>query len=252
MLDPWSLKNSVFKKNLARKIYVNKLLRITSAFHALNNEEKKSILSLGIPENKIFISPNAVDLPKYDIKNEKSPIFRIIYLGRIHKKKGLEILIDAFSKIIDKQIELHIAGWGDSDYLKKINHLIINKNLKNIHLVGPKFGNDKHQFFSEGSAFILPSYSEGLPMAVLEALSYGLPVLLTDECNLEKLSKKSFYFRITHSPKNIKNEIIKISKNKNLTKIRKDAINTIKNEYNWRKSARIVFENYKKLINESN
>ena len=41
MLDPWSLKNSVFKKNLARKIYVNKLLRITSAFHALNNEEKK-------------------------------------------------------------------------------------------------------------------------------------------------------------------------------------------------------------------
>ena len=78
-----------------------------------------------------------------------------------------------------------VAGWGDDDYLRTLESTIENLDLHdNVILLGPVFGSDKAAALSHASAFVLASHSEGQPMAVLEAWSYGLPVAMTPECNM--------------------------------------------------------------------
>ena len=79
-----------------------------------------------------------------------------------------------------------IAGWGDEYHIRElISKIETLKVKKNIHFIGAQYGSAKHACFKSADAFILPSYSEGLPMSILEAWSYSLPVLMTNQCNLQ-------------------------------------------------------------------
>ena len=103
----------------------------------------------------------------------------IIYAGALNARKGYIDLINAFSKIANKypDWQLHLAGNGE---LEKAESLITELNLKNqIVLKGWISGEDKEKFFKTASIFCLPSYAEGFPMAVLDAWSYGIPVITT-------------------------------------------------------------------------
>jgi glycosyltransferase involved in cell wall biosynthesis len=79
-----------------------------------------------------------------------------------------------------------IAGWDQGGYEAQINALIASLNLSaRIKLIGPVYGDDKLSIFKRADAFVLPSKSEGMPMAILEAWSHSLPVLMTRYCNLQ-------------------------------------------------------------------
>jgi glycosyltransferase involved in cell wall biosynthesis len=80
---------------------------------------------------------------------------------------------------------LVIAGWGEEDHEQRLRHMAdAHAAGDSLRFVGRQFGDDKAASFAFADAFVLPSLSEGLPVAVLEAWSYGLPVLMTDACNL--------------------------------------------------------------------
>jgi glycosyltransferase involved in cell wall biosynthesis len=116
----------------------------------------------------------------------------LLFLGRIHRKKGIGELLHAWAWLtrfhgdIARSWRLAIAGWDDGGHLGDVRALAAELGLGSQQLVfpGPLFGSDKAAALSHSDAFILPSHSEGLPMTVLEAWSHGLPVLMTRACNL--------------------------------------------------------------------
>ncbi len=192
MLDPWALRNSEWKKKIVGRLFANKSLRKATCIHALCQSEAESIRAYGL-SNPIVIIPNGVALPNESmplaIKKKKGK--RLLFLGRIHPKKGLNELIEAWSGFAangtkkDFGWELLIAGWADGDYESRLKKKVADSGLADsVRFLGSKYGDDKDRLFRSVDAFVLPSFSEGLPMAVLEAWSYSLPVVMTDYCNI--------------------------------------------------------------------
>lgn len=186
MLDKWALANSVWKKRLAMFFYEHAMLRSATCFHAQSQRELMDIRELGF-NNPVAIIPNGVDL-----QNTSDDVVRtrnVLFLGRLHPKKGLVQLIQGWKQLpksITDSWKLRIVGWDDGGHERELRSLVEEVGLKNSVLFeGPKFGRDKGLALAEASVFILPSFSEGLPIAVLEAWQAGLPVVMTKFCNLD-------------------------------------------------------------------
>lgn len=197
MLDSWIVNNNRILKRLYWSIFEGQLLSRAEFIHALNHREAKEILKI-LPSSKIVISPNAIDKVADTTPDYTSNLKRLVYLGRLDEKKGVVQLIDAWLKIAPKDWELFIYGWGEVDYVDKVKRLV-GAASSPIAYEGPVFGNEKALALSRAHAFVLPSFSEGLPMAVLEAWSYGLPTIITDECNLPESFDAGVSFRLSHS-----------------------------------------------------
>jgi poly(glycerol-phosphate) alpha-glucosyltransferase len=113
----------------------------------------------------------------------------LLYLGRLHPKKGLSQLIEAWSIVRNEASQagwqLEIAGWDQLGYEGDLKALAARLKINSsIRFSGPRFRDEKAATYNAASAFVLPSFSEGLPMTILEAWSWRLPVLMTDKCNL--------------------------------------------------------------------
>jgi len=192
MLDPWAVRNSAWKKRIVGYLFEHAHLRGAACLHALNLPEALAIRTFRL-ENPICVVPNGVDLPS---RNLGEPAWlspsdrerrRLLFLGRIHPKKGLPALLRAWAAVGNaaREWELVIAGWGQGHHEQDLKRLAEDLALgETVRFVGPQHDDEKAATFSAADAFVLPSLSEGLPMAVLEAWSYGLPVLMTSECNL--------------------------------------------------------------------
>ena len=227
MLDPWALQHSRWKKNLAAKIFENHNLRTATCLHALCEAEAKAFRAFGL-KNPICVIPNGIDLPQIEnaenLKTEdvkeggsQKPEVRsqkangnefqvsgfsvsdfasgrktLLYLGRIHPKKGLANLVKAWAALEKSEVRsqksewtLAIAGWDQGGHEKELRRLSAECGIRDsVVFLGSKFGEEKAACYRNCDAFILPSFSEGLPMVVLEAWAHGKPVLMTPQCNL--------------------------------------------------------------------
>jgi glycosyltransferase involved in cell wall biosynthesis len=196
MLDSWAVRNSAWKKRLAGLLYENAHLKAAACLHALCHSEYESIRAYGL-RNPVAIIPNGVETETYDCGQPqwKNLLPRdsqvLLFIGRIHPKKGLNHLLHAWARAkqespsASKAWRLVIAGWEEAEHQKELEQLSVALGLgESILFVAPQFDEQKAATLSRANAFILPSLSEGLPMAVLEAWSHRLPVLMTPQCNL--------------------------------------------------------------------
>ena len=110
----------------------------------------------------------------------------MLFLGRIHPKKGLMNLLQAWARLpADAAWQLVVAGWDQGGHQQELETFAAAHGLRDrVTFVGPLHGPVKAAAYANANAFILPSFSEGLPMTVLEAWAHGLPVLMTPACNL--------------------------------------------------------------------
>lgn len=185
MLDPWITARGRWKKALARAGYERANWRAASRLHALTGHEAGSIAaetgrgdSLVIP-NAGPARPPFCPAPRGD---------EVLFLGRIHSKKNLTALIDAWQLLasahaLPEDAQLTIAGWGEADDVAAFEARL-RTAPPSIRFVGPCFGEAKAALLSRARYMVLPSLSEGLPMAVLEAWSAGMPALISAQCNL--------------------------------------------------------------------
>jgi poly(glycerol-phosphate) alpha-glucosyltransferase len=195
MLDPWALANSGWKKQLALRLFERAHLAEASCIHALNRSEADSIRAAGF-SNPIVVIPNGIDLPDPSaapLPLPWSPDGRkvLLFLGRIHPKKGLDPLLRAWAKLqgdtpeIARAWRLVIAGWDDGGHQARLEALAAGLGcLNTVSFPGPVFGPAKSAAYASADAFVLPSFSEGLPMTVLEAFAHGVPVFASTACNL--------------------------------------------------------------------
>ncbi|HTB34244.1 MAG TPA: glycosyltransferase [bacterium] len=197
MLDPWALKNSRWKKAVTNVLFQRENLERAACMRSLCVSETESVRLLGLKQ-PICQIPNGVDLPApgpggpAPWAKDLKPGSRVLYtIGRMHPKKGLPALIEAFSRVQKAGAKgsqdwvLVLAGWDQLGHEQHLKDLVKERGMEQkILFPGPLFGQAKADAFRASEAFVLPSFSEGLPVAVLEAWSYGLPVLMTPECNL--------------------------------------------------------------------
>jgi glycosyltransferase involved in cell wall biosynthesis len=118
---------------------------------------------------------------------------RMIFLSRVHPKKGLDLLFQAWAKLdpaLTRDWEIAVFGPDEGGHLAEVQTLIQDLGIMDaVTFYGSVSGSDKEAAYRSGDLFVLPSRSEGFPMAVLEAASYGLPVVQTDECNFPELTE---------------------------------------------------------------
>ncbi len=195
MLDDWALNNARWKKRLAGWFYENANLKEASCLHVFHDEEHRAVRDYGI-DTPVCVIPNGVSLPEGDISlpppwEGQIPDDQrvLLFLGRIHPKKGLHELLEGWKQVESEQSDgrswaLAIVGWDDGGHRSELAQFVRESGLSSVHFLGPMFGDEKAAAFHHADAFVLPSHSEGLPIAVLEAWSYGLPVIKTPACNL--------------------------------------------------------------------
>ena len=197
MLDPWALRNSALKKRIARLAYESRGLGRAGCIQVNSEAELAAARSFGLC-NPVCIVANGVEMPDLTapipsdrghpmeaLKREGRKV--LLYLGRMHQKKNLLNLIQALSIIGDLGEEwvLVIAGWSQRGYEAELRKRVeILSVTHQVVFLEPQYGVAKDILLRRADAFVLPSYSEGLPMAVLEAWAYAKPVLMTPQCNL--------------------------------------------------------------------
>jgi glycosyltransferase involved in cell wall biosynthesis len=201
MFDPWILRRSRWKKKLVHFFFEERNVRACRLWRALTGKEADQIRSLGFTA-PVVVAPNGVHLEDYDVVLPTHGRSRLnlperiqtkrwlVFMARLHPKKGLDLLLPAWSRMTHQHQdwELIIAGPDEGGYLATIKSLISQLKLEsNTTLPGPVTGQTKLDLLKEADLFILPSYSEGLPVAVLEAMACHLPVVATHEANIPEL-----------------------------------------------------------------
>lgn len=181
MLDPWITARGKWKKVLARLGYERASWARATALHALTAREAADILRETGRRDSVII-PNAA--PQVTGSWHAKRPMDVVYLGRIHAKKNLVALVQGWMLARrPAPARLRIAGWGNEQDIANLRAAIAAGD-GTAEFFGPVFGEDKDRLLASARFMILPSHSEGLPMAVLEAWSAATPVLMTEECNL--------------------------------------------------------------------
>ncbi|MBJ7328007.1 MAG: glycosyltransferase [Chthoniobacterales bacterium] len=115
----------------------------------------------------------------------------MLFLSRIHAKKGLDLLVPAWGRLTKEfpDWELVIVGPDEGGYQAMVEKMIADCGCGETCWIHPAVsGAEKHALLRTADLFVLPSYSEGFPMAVLEAAAHRIPVVQTDECNFPELT----------------------------------------------------------------
>lgn len=194
-----ALKNSKLKKKIALSLFEMKNLEKASLLHATSEYEIEDFRKLGL-KNPIAYIENGIGSrvllqkgngyrfkSKYHLPKDKKVL---LYLSRITPKKGLDMLLPAISELQEKFNDwiLVIVGNNEFNYQVEVEALINELQLKDkVFIIEPQFGSAKYDVFDASDFFILPSYSEGSPMVVVEALAYGLPVITTKSSSWKDL-----------------------------------------------------------------
>jgi len=207
MLDPWALHNSRWKKIIAGFAFERRHLENAACIHAINQAEAAAIRAFGL-RNPICIIPNGVELPASNAVHRTPPWTAnvisdrkvLLYLGRLHPKKGLSILLRGWKEALKHKKDwiLVIAGWDQGGHRRQLEQL--TRELKitdSVQFTGPLFGKARDTAYQNADAFVLPSLSEGQPLVVLEAWSHARPVIMTPECNLPEGFEKGAAIRMS-------------------------------------------------------
>ncbi|CAN5469951.1 glycosyltransferase [soil metagenome] len=171
-------------KQLTQKVVGLSLLRNTF-LHVSTDMELEEARRI-IPDWPATVIPNLVELPELTYERKANDVFTIGFLSRIDPKKGLDILIGALGKV-DFSYRLLVAGDGDTNYIDSLKQMAIdNGTSENIEWIGWKNGDEKFDFMAGLDLFALISHSENFAIVVIESLSVGTPVLISDQVGLNK------------------------------------------------------------------
>jgi glycosyltransferase involved in cell wall biosynthesis len=179
MLEPWALQYHAWKKRLARIAWQDAVLARVSMFHATSDAEARSIRGLGLSQ-PIAVIPNGVRAPaRLEAGRRDSGPRRCVFLSRLHPKKGIPLLLEAWEAVAPAGWELVIAGYGEPAHVQEVEAAVGRVRQPGVSLIGELRDAEKWRFLTTADLFVLPSHSENFGIAVAEAIAAGLPVITT-------------------------------------------------------------------------
>jgi len=207
MLEPYIINRHPYKKKIALALYQQKALKRVHYFHATAQSELDQIRKLGFQQEAEII-PNGIELTPLKRKTEWKAVQNILFLSRVHPKKGIELLIEAVAKLQNKELKISIAGEGDESYIAELKQLCKEKNVgEQFDFVGGVYGEQKWELYHQADLFVLPTYSENFGIVVAEALATGLPVITTTGTPWQELETENCGWWIDLSVENLEEAI---------------------------------------------
>lgn len=199
-LCSWSLQQGQEKKKLYLDLIERANLNASQALHFTSEQEQQEASVLNL-KSKSFILPHGLSVSP-EIPNAKQKLRQqynlpdnelvILFLSRIHQKKGLDHLIPALGTLVDRSFTFILAGSGDCEYEREITQLLEHHNIKDRTLqIGFVRGENKDLLLQGSDLFTLTSHSENFGVAVLEALAAATPALVTPGVALSSMLKQN-------------------------------------------------------------
>ena len=260
-LSEWGLRQKALKKRIYRLFLLDGMLRNVSALHALTRAEKEQIVKLGC-ETPVVVAPNGVEpapfeaLPSTARFVERYPMLKgksvVLFLGRLHRKKGLDILARSFSTIARRfeDAVLLIAGPDKFGTRENMEAILSSEGLLDRTVfTGLLTGEDKLAALNCADLFVLPSHSEGFANAVLEAMAARLPVVITKGCEFPEVSEHEAGLVVEADEASVADAIIRLLSDADLCKrMGQQGHKLVTERYTWQVAAATLANLYKTLV----
>jgi len=249
--DPWALNYHRLRKWLYWLFIERRNYTKASGIIALSESEAAQARRLGLT-CPISVIPNGVDFAELDYDIPPIEVLYptlagrqyILYMGRIHPKKGIERLISAFAALLKRyqDIVLVIAGAGDLRYETALREYIDKCSVGDrVLMAGLVLGAERVALLKSAYMFVLPSFSEGLPMSALEAMACGIPVIVTPQCYLPEVQAEGAGLVVENDPVTLAQAMIQLLDAPDLrSHMAERAYRLARQHYSWRSAAQKV------------
>ncbi len=244
MLEQWLWKEQGFMKECKKRIYFNlvfkKALPHNLVVHAITSREKENLKGY-FPGKRIVSIPNAINI---DLENQPEGVNKaeplettIVFLGRLHPVKGIEVLLEAFCKAnLPEKWKVQVIGpEEDLEYVNRLKVLVREKGIEDrVTFLAPIFDEEKLQLLRRAWVLVMPSYSEVIGMVNLEAALCNTPSITTFETGLtdwEKGGGVLVHPEISH----LTEALLKVSQWSNEERIERGrkSFDFVKKNYSW-------------------
>lgn len=190
MLTVWALDQKRFKKRLAWNLYQEQDLRSARLLHATSEEEVEDIRRAGLRQ-PVVVLPNGVDIPEREREVSAGAVRRALFLSRLHPKKGLLNLVQAWAQVRPEGWELVLAGPDADSHRAEVERAVRELGVESTtRFLGPVEDEDKWVLYRQSDLFVLPTFSENFGIVVAEALAAGLPAVTTTGAPWSVLSER--------------------------------------------------------------
>ena len=267
IFDPWALHHKYLKKLIYWHLLEKHNYARAAGIIALAQSEAKQVKQFiqGLP---IEVIPNGVNLDEFypapeqeefaglfpSLKNQPY----ILFLSRLHPKKGLDVLFPAFHGLLEKCLEadgprpyLVVAGEGEGTYQAELTRLAAELKLEErLLFTGLVTGRAKLALLHFCAFVVLPSRSEGLPVAILEALACKKPVILTPECYLPEVALSGAGLEVELDAEKWATAMTKLWESPDLQLIMgASAFNLVEDKFTWKRVAEETVQFCEQIIN---
>lgn len=260
-LEAWCLKHKALKKSVYMKMIQGHILQSADAIHALTNEEMKRISELGY-KTPVFVGPNGIDPAPFECLPDASEFLTahpklsgkrvILYMGRLHPKKGLNVLARSYASLFHqfKDVALLVVGWDEVGTRKRMEATLkASSALDGTVFTGTLTGKDKLAALACADLFVLSSHAEGFSMAILETLAAGLPVVISKQCHFPEVSEYDAGFVVEPNDESVTEAIrTLLSDGKLRARMGQNGRKLVRERYSWQSVAASMADFYRTLV----
>jgi glycosyltransferase involved in cell wall biosynthesis len=260
MLDPWALGQKAGKKQRYMTWVERPALAHAAAIHVLSRREAEQVAALQLP-TPVATIPNGVTLPppvSPDLFLDERPhlrsLQRLLYLGRIDPKKGLDQLVTALASLHRDRPQLHLilAGPDALGYRDALQRQARTLGCESaLTFTGLLTGDRKWAALQAADLFVYPSYSEGFSMAILEAMAVGLPCVITPGCNFPEAAIANAAITVDPDPPALAAALRQLIQDPDGAKALGDrARHLVQTDYTWSHRAQQLHQLYHDLVGD--
>lgn len=247
MLEPWAINHNKWKKKIAWWLYQRRDLKSATAFHATAESEAAQFRKLGLDQES-FVIPNGIDFSEFKGNSTKEKT--VVFLSRIHPKKGLLMWVDVWKRIRPEGWRMRVIGPDEGGHTEEVKRAVAQADLSDEwSFEGPLEGKEKLSALGSAQLFALPTYSENFGIVVAEALAAGTPVITTTGTPWEGLIEHRCGWWADPTPEALAKALQSALACEERSLMGQRGANWVKNEFSWEEIGLRIVAAYRNILN---